>query len=84
MNPTSLLLFADAATHAAAGNSPAPNPVMQFVPLIFIFVLSLSFLLLLVSGVTLIAEQRLQLVIGILQGRLSGRRCGGIVGSGIR
>jgi len=39
MNPTSLLLFAQAATHAAAGNSPAPNPIMQFVPLIFIFVI---------------------------------------------
>jgi preprotein translocase subunit YajC len=37
MNLTNLLVFAQAATTTPAG--PAPNPIMQFVPLIFIFVI---------------------------------------------
>ena len=37
MHLTDLLLFAQAAAPAPVG--PAPNPIMQFVPLIFIFVI---------------------------------------------
>lgn len=64
MNFTALLLLAQAATPAAPAG-PAPNPVMQFVPLIFIFVI---FYFLLIRPQQKKQKEHLKLVAGIQTG----------------
>ncbi len=63
MNFTDLLLFAQAATPAPAG--PAPSPIMQFVPLIFIFVI---FYFLLIRPQQKKAKEHAKLVAGVQSG----------------
>lgn len=63
MNFTDLLLFAQAATPAPTG--PAPNPIMQFVPLIFIFVI---FYFLLIRPQQKKQKEHAKLVAGVQSG----------------
>lgn len=63
MNLSDLFLLAQAATPAPAG--PAPNPIMQFVPLIFIFVI---FYFLLIRPQQKKAKEHQKLVAGIQTG----------------